>query len=154
MTNEVNFYEVEADNEFAKSAIALVAKIFGEKNSVLLYSNNEELLKQIDSSMWSYGKNKFLPHATIFDSDFNPERQPILLSNRLENSNNAEFLIFFDLPSQDCSELDFLSQFPRSFYFFEKGKMNPEIQRKISPNNFFKKEAGKWAKIQQLPAQK
>ena len=56
---------------------------------------NENLIKEIDSNLWSFGRNKFIAHITIFDEDFDLKRQVALITNK-ENSNSANYLIFID----------------------------------------------------------
>ena len=151
---EINFYET-TEGELVKSAIALLVKISNETDKILVFSQNTDFLQQLDNSLWSFSKNKFLPHATIFDKEFTANRQPILLSNQLENGNNSKYLLFFDLPNPtEITNSDitkFLAKFSRAFYFFEEGAKNSEISQKISPNNYFKKLAGKWIR-EELPA--
>lgn len=135
MKNEVNFYQV--DEAVGKSMAPLLLKVLEEKKKVLIFTRDEKLIKEVDGALWVYGRNKFIPHVTIFDKEFEMERQPILISNKEENSNNADFLVFLDEPDQA-----FVSKFSRVFYFYEPGKLSA----KIKPTNSYKKEDGKWIK--------
>ena len=135
MSTEINFYQV--DEALGKSIAPLMLKILEEKKKVLIFTKNENLIKEVDSNLWSFGRNKFIPHITIFDENFDLNRQPILITNKEENSNKADYLVFLDEPSQDL-----VSQFSRVFYFFEEGKNNS----KLTPTNSYKKQQGKWIK--------
>ncbi|MBM3579192.1 MAG: DNA polymerase III subunit chi [Alphaproteobacteria bacterium] len=135
MNPEINFYQT--DEAIGKSVAPLLLKVLSEKKKALIFSRNQVQLKEIDSALWNYGRNKFIPHALIFDRDFDPKRQPVLLTDKEENSNLADYLVFLDEPSQP-----FVSNFSRVFYFFEEGKN----LSKIKPTNFYKKSDGKWVK--------
>jgi DNA polymerase IIIc chi subunit len=136
MKKEINFYEV--DEGVVKAMAPILLKILDEKKRAFIFIKNLEKIKEIDASLWSYGRSKFIPHVTIFDKDFESEMQPILISNEEKNLNNAHYLIFLDEPNQD-----FLNDFSRSFYFFE----NSPNCLNIKPDNFYKKQSGKWAKV-------
>jgi DNA polymerase IIIc chi subunit len=136
MSQEINFYQV--DEALGKSIAPLMLKILEEKKRALIFTKNENLIKEIDSNLWSFGRNKFIPHITIFDKNFDLKRQPILITNKEENSNNADYLVFLDEPSKD-----FTSNFKRIFYFFEPEKKSSKLQ----PTNSYKKQDGKWVKV-------
>src|ERR1700748_2111137 len=106
MKPEVNFYQIEEG--VVKSLAPLLLKILEEGKKALIFSLNQKQISEIDASLWSYGRNKFIPHITVFDKEFSFERQPILISNREENLNKADYLIFLDVPSDD-----FLTKFSR-----------------------------------------
>jgi DNA polymerase IIIc chi subunit len=143
MKVEINFYQV--DETIIKSLAPLLLKVLEEKKKALIFSSNQTQIKEIDNSLWSYGRNRFIPHVTIFDTDFLMPRQPILISDRQENSNQADYLVFLDEPSQA-----FISDFSRVFYFFEEHNIvtAKNLAQKLNPNNSYKKQDGKWVKNQ------
>lgn len=131
---EINFYRT---GEVLMSSIGpLLIKALGEQKRVLFFCNNEEKIRTFDDSLWTYGRTKFIPHATILDQSFDWARQPILLTNLEQNTNQAEYLLFLDQPNQD-----FVFSFQRVFHFFEL-----ETSSNIKPNNFYVKQDGKWIK--------
>lgn len=143
---EINFYQ--CDEELIKALAPLVSKIIDEKQKVLIYASDEKNLKEIDASLWSYGRNRFIAHASVFDeeilAEFPVTRQVVLFSNRQENSNQANYLVFLDEPQPQ-----FIAEFARVFYFFlpkdfAKAK---ELAKKLKPKNSYKKEDGKWTKF-------
>lgn len=146
MTSEINFYQV--DETIVKSLAPLLLKVLDEKKKALIFCQDQAQIKVIDDSLWSYGRNKFIPHITIFDEDiakeFSFERQPILISNKEENTNKADYLVFLDLPSAE-----FVAKFPRVFYFFEEQNTSvaKDVAKKIKPTNSYKKTDGKWVKF-------
>lgn len=133
MKPEINFYQV--DESISKSLAPLLLKILSEKKKVLIFCRKQAQINEIDEALWNYGRNKFIPHATIFDKEFELKRQPVLLSNKEENLNLADYLVFLDEPSEA-----FISKFSRVFYFFEEGNNSA----KVKPTKFYKKVDGKW----------
>ena len=99
MKKEINFYEV--DEGVVKAMGPILIKILDEKKRAIIFIKNLDKIKEIDASLWSYGRSKFIPHVTIFDKDFESTEQPILISNEEKNLNKAHYLIFLDEPTQD-----------------------------------------------------
>jgi DNA polymerase IIIc chi subunit len=135
MKKEINFYQV--DESIIKAMAPLLIKVLDEKKKALVFCGSEILVKEMDASLWSYGRNKFIPHITVFDADFEMLRQPILITNKEENLNKADYLVFLDQPSEA-----FISSFSRVFHFYEPGKLTT----KLKPTNSYKKQDGKWVK--------
>ncbi|NBV05954.1 MAG: DNA polymerase III subunit chi [Proteobacteria bacterium] len=142
---EINFYQ--CDESLVKSIAPLTLKILEENKKAFVFAKDQIRIKEIDDGLWSYGKNKFIPHVTVFDKDFELERQPIFLSNKEENSNQADYLILADLASEG-----FLQSFSRIFYFFdildlETAKAAAKKYQKLATKfNSYKKEDNKWVK--------
>ncbi|NBX53003.1 MAG: DNA polymerase III subunit chi [Proteobacteria bacterium] len=136
MKPEINFYAVEED--IVKAMAPILLKIIDDNKRAIIFVKGNDSIKKIDDSLWTYGRNKFIPHATIFDKDFVAKDQPILISNQEDNINKADYLIFLDEPN-----IEFIQSFSRSFHFFE----NSSPCKIIEPNNFYRKIDGKWQKI-------
>jgi DNA polymerase IIIc chi subunit len=104
------------------------------------------MIQKLDLGLWNFSKTKFLPHITDQD-DFELESQPILLTQREENLNKANFLLIFSEKSEE-----FMSNFDRIFYFFgpndlsEARKFWKESKEKSYNLNFYKKEKEGWKK--------
>jgi DNA polymerase IIIc chi subunit len=148
-TPEINFYQV--DETIVKSLAPLLLKVLEEGKKALVFCSSQKQVNEIDNALWSYGRNKFIPHLTIFDEDFvrefskkiSFERQPILISDKEENSNQADYLVFLDEPTNS-----FISSFQRVFYFYEASNfaIAKVLAQKLSPKNSYKKIDGKWVK--------
>lgn len=141
MNPEINFYEV--DDGVVKSMAPLLLKILDEKKRALIFANSQNYLQEIDNALWSYGRSKFIPHALIFDNDFEAKEQPILLTNKLQNTNKADYLIFLDEPD----DFNFYQKFKRVFYFFQPDLSSQVNKINTKPHNLYKKIAGKWQNI-------
>lgn len=135
MKQEINFYQV--DETIIKSLAPLILKVLEEKKKAVIFCKNAAQVAEMDASLWSYGRNKFIPHITNLDKDFEMPRQPVLITDKEENLNKADYLVFLQEPSEK-----FLAGFSRVFYFYEEGKR----AAKIKPTNSYKKENGKWVK--------
>ncbi len=142
MKTEITFYQI--DESLVKALAPLLLKMIDEKKKVLIFCSDQSKIQEIDGALWGYGRNKFIPHTTIFDKEFSLRRQPILISNCEENSNEADYLIFLD----EVSEA-FLSSFSRVFYFFgsEKSSTALDLAKKLKPKNFYEKRDGKWVSV-------
>ena len=136
MTTEITFYEVEED--LHKSLGLLLYKIWQDGKKSLFFLPNQQQLAEFDAFLWSFARNKFLPHCTILDTEFVLEQQPILLSHLPENTNNADVLLFLQPP-----ENNFVANFQKACYFFMAKQQNSSL----TPKQHFYKKADKWQKI-------
>lgn len=134
---EINFYH--SDENVAKPIAALLLKVLEEKKNALIFCGSEAQLKELDASLWSYGRSSFIPHVLDSDLDFDFKRQPILLTTKEENLNEASYLIFLVEPSEA-----FISRFKRVFYFFEDGVK--AASARVRADKVFKKVDGIWKK--------
>jgi DNA polymerase IIIc chi subunit len=149
MNIEISFYQ--CDETIAKSVAPLLLKVLDENKKALIVAEDQIQIKEIDASLWSYGKNKFIPHITIYDKefakDFDLKRQPIMISDKEENINEADYLVL----TKEVSE-GFLSKFSRVFYFYDPlnldvaKKLAKKYKAKASKFESYKKENGKWIK--------
>jgi DNA polymerase IIIc chi subunit len=136
MNTQIIFYEVEED--LYKSIGLLLYKIWQDGKKTLFFLSDTQQIQDFDAFLWSFARNKFLPHCTILDTQFVLEQQPILLSNLQQNTNNAEVLLFLEPP-----ENSFLANFSRACYFF----MAKQCKSNLSATQHFYKKADKWQKI-------
>ena len=146
MASEINFYQ--CDETIVKSMAPLLLKVLEENKKAFIFTTNQARLKEIDDGLWSYGKNKFIPHVTISDKDFDLIRQPILISHKEENANKADYLVL----TEDASDA-FVAKFKRVFYFYNEAnaddakKLANKLQAIATQFNSYKKqEDGKWVK--------
>jgi DNA polymerase IIIc chi subunit len=117
LSQEINFYQI--DDVITKSLAPLLIKVLEDKKKTLIFCANNAKMKEIDDSLWTFGKNRFIPHLTILESDIEKistwKRQPILLTNEEENKNEADYLVIIDEPSKP-----FVASFKKVFYFYEE----------------------------------
>ena len=122
-------------------------KVIEEKKKALILAANQMQLKEIDDVLWSYGKNKFIPHITSADKGFDFKRQPIVISEKEENINDADYLVLTKEASQE-----FLSKFSRIFYFYDQLNVDEvknvmqKYKKIVAKFESYKKQDGKWVK--------
>lgn len=144
MKCEINFYQF--DETYAKAMAPLLMKVLEDDKKAFIFTSDSKI-KEIDDGLWSYGKNKFIPHVLFTDKDFDFLRQPIVISSAEKNLNCAEYLVL----TQDASE-DFISNFKRVFYFYsemaadEAKSLEKKLKKISSQFNSYKKSEGKWVK--------
>lgn len=142
--SEINFYH--CDDIVANSIAPLMLKVIGENKKSLIYTQTAQI-KEIDNILWGYNKNKFIPHVTIFDKEFEFKRQSIVITDKEENVNEADYLVITSPASPD-----FLKTFSRVFYFYDSLGANQASELKNQAGklfekvNSYKKENGKWTR--------
>ena len=57
-------------------------------------AGSDERIAALDAHLWTYREESFLAHG--LDRDPHPAEQPILLTSRHGNANNAEVVFFVD----------------------------------------------------------
>lgn len=86
---EISFYHLTS-TPIEKATPALLDKAYeGKMRALLLCANDEK--QKFDDALWTFHPRKFLPHGTD-ESEIDPKRQPILISDKLENLNDSTVL--------------------------------------------------------------
>lgn len=88
------------------------AFLSGKKIKVLL--GNEERIEFVNTLLWTYSDESFLPHGSKKDGFI--EEQPIFISSDNKNENNASILILADNAYPDLS---FIKEFERVLNIFD-----------------------------------
>lgn len=145
---DISFYHL-TQSRLEDALRALLGKALSNDKKVLLYGQDLTQLKQLDAALWESPADSFLPHG--LDTDDDPEFQPILLTNKEENLNEAEFIFAINGASRD-----FCTQFERCFDIFDGN--NPDEVNKARGRwkdfsatdaqlHYWKQvEGGKWQK--------
>jgi DNA polymerase-3 subunit chi len=94
----VEFFNLRAAGLDRDAAIAWLAEKYMEQR-VLLLCADEGQMRALDQYLWTYDPLSFLPHAPAGQGE--DEEEPILLSNELENRNQAKVLILAYNPAAD-----------------------------------------------------
>ncbi len=87
---EINFYNI-TKSSVEKLLPRLLEKILQEGSNISFLFKNIEVLQYMDDFLWTYKKESFIPHST--DDSMYYNSQPILLSLKDENINNADVLV-------------------------------------------------------------
>ncbi len=142
----VDFYLLDRDPaEAVVPLLARAAKQAGER--VLVVSGDAELMVRIDKALWETAPEAFLAHG--ISGEGQEERQPVLLSDRMEPVNQAQFVILADGKWREES-----SKFARTFLLFgdDRRQEAREIWTMIGQNDamerhFWKQDGGKWREM-------
>lgn len=114
----VDFYHLQkAPLEHVLPKLCEKAYATGKRIKILL--GNEERVEFINSLLWTYTEDSFLPHGSKKDGFV--ENQPIFISAREENENQSQMLILADGATPS---LDVLSQYERILNIFDGNDEN------------------------------
>ena len=92
----------------------LLLKAYATGKKIKLSVGTPERVDFINSLLWTFEDESFLPHGTKKDGF--AEMQPIYVSSDDENPNNAEFLFLTDGAVMECEKL---AAFERVFNIFD-----------------------------------
>lgn len=85
----------------------LLAKVYRQKKTALVYCENERL-QTLDDDLWTMGEEDFLPHALYDPAEAVPAAAPVLLADAPPaDAFYADFLI-----SLHVEQPDFVGRFP------------------------------------------
>ncbi len=87
---EISFYRLTT-LPLAKAAPKLIEKIYYSKQNLVVISETEEMMKTLDNGLWVYSTKHFIPHGTFVDE--HPNDQPVYLTTKIENPNNATIVM-------------------------------------------------------------
>jgi len=78
----------------------------------VVQAGSQERLAALDTALWTYRDDSFLPHATAAEG--RPERQPVFLTTEDDNPNAARIRFFVD-----GAEAGELSGYDRAVFLFD-----------------------------------
>lgn len=90
---DIRFYHLQS-TPLERALPKLVEKVLASGARALVLLGSEERVAQIDSVLWTFDPNSFVPHGTTRDG--RPEDQPAWLTAQDENPNGASVLIMAD----------------------------------------------------------
>jgi DNA polymerase III subunit chi len=93
MMTEVNFYHL-TKSSLEDALPRLLQKTLQAGARAVVMVGSPERVEALDTQLWTYDPNGFLPHGSARDGD--ADRQPIWLTHLDENPNGATFLFVAD----------------------------------------------------------
>ena len=90
---EVLFYHLERQ-PLERVLPSLIEKSLERGWRVVVQAGSEERLEALDTALWTYKEESFLPHGR--STDGKPERQPVYLTTGEENPNGAQVRFLVD----------------------------------------------------------
>jgi DNA polymerase-3 subunit chi len=108
---EVLFYHLE-HQPLERALPALVERTLARNWRAVIQVGSEERVEALDTLLWTYREESFLPHGTRRDGK--PEQQPVFLTSTEENPNSAtvRFLV-------DGAEVADVTAYARVVYLFD-----------------------------------
>ncbi len=86
---EVSFYHLQK-SRLEDALPKLLEKTLSAGKRALVLVGSEHRAEQLNAQLWSYDQDSWLPHGTAKDG--RPGDQPVWVSERDENANDATFL--------------------------------------------------------------
>jgi DNA polymerase-3 subunit chi len=108
---EIGFYHLLA-TPLERALPRLLEQARARGYRILVRAASSERVEHLSALLWTYDDASFLPHGTARDG--HPALQPIWLSDRTENPNDATMLVLVD-----GVEADDLAQFQRCCDMFD-----------------------------------
>ena len=90
---EIGFYHLTRSS-LEEALPRLLEKAYASGSRVVVRGGDAERIELLNRSLWTYGKDSFLPHGAR--SDGFAEAQPIYLTIQMENPNGATILVRVD----------------------------------------------------------
>ena len=90
---EVLFYHLERQ-PLEKVLPGLVERTLARGQRAVVQAGSRERIEALDTLLWTYQDESFLPHGTQADGD--PAGQPVLLTETEDNPNGAEVRFLVD----------------------------------------------------------
>jgi DNA polymerase-3 subunit chi len=109
----VDFYHLQTSN-IENTLPKLLDKAYASGKKILVKIGNEERVEFLNTHLWAYDEQSFLPHGS--KKDGNSEMQPIWLTSQEDNPNNATILFLVD--GAMCN-IDKISAFERILNIFD-----------------------------------
>ncbi|CAO5682606.1 MAG: hypothetical protein HEEMFOPI_00748 [Holosporales bacterium] len=146
---DIAFYSIR-NAPIEKTLPRLVEKIYDLKLNIHILCPDDDQLKILDASLWTYASLAFLPHGTIHDPEFMHHQNPIWLSTTFDLKNKPKVMILLKpiLLSKDHS-------YERVIYMFDQHQENAhdflklyeDLKKESIPVVFWKQtEQGSWEK--------
>ena len=90
---DIGFYHLTRSS-LAQALPKLLEKVYSSGARAVVMTGSEERTGALDTILWTYDQDAFLPHGTARDGS--PEDQPIWITHEDENPNGASILVLTD----------------------------------------------------------
>lgn len=90
---EVGFYHLVATS-LERALPRLLDRAWSHGYRIVVRAATPERVEHLNAALWRFEEASFLPHGSARDG--NPEMQPIWLTHRDENPNNASMIVLVD----------------------------------------------------------
>ena len=90
---EVGFYHL-LSTSLERALPRLLERAWSQGHRIVVRAASPERVEHLTTTLWIYEEGSFLPHGSLRDG--NPAMQPIWLTHRDENPNNASMIVLVD----------------------------------------------------------
>ena len=119
----INFYHLTS-SPLGKALPKLMEKVYGSGAKALVLTASDEQTEELNRQLWTYTTKFFLPHGA--KEDGYSDKQPIYLSNKEENPNNATIMAFVGLAKPES-----LTVFDKYLYLFDGNNQEEVAEARI-----------------------
>ncbi len=105
MNKEAHFYILNINDDYNLAICKIIKKYYLSGCKILVHIDEMEIMKNLDTMLWTFEQTSFIPHSTDKQIDVCPD---VLLCNYNDaktSINNNSYNIFFNLTS-DMINLD------------------------------------------------
>ncbi|MBR1600838.1 MAG: DNA polymerase III subunit chi [Alphaproteobacteria bacterium] len=120
--SRVDFYHLQKQS-LDEVLPKLLTKVYNTGKRAVIRIGDEQRLEQINSYLWTFQDDSFLPHGCRKDG-FASEH-PIWLTSQNDNPNQAQFLFLVESAECDTEEL---ALYERIFYIFDGNSEQALVQ--------------------------
>lgn len=121
---EIVFYAL-SNTPLERALPKFLSKIYSSGFKCHLLCADEDQLRLLDKSLWTYSTLAFLPHGTKFMPTQFHDKNPIWLSESLDFVNNPDALIYL----KPLSHKD--NTFKKIIYFYDQNKSDEQQYQKL-----------------------
>ena len=143
----VDFYHLQ-QSSLEQALPKLLEKAYKTEKNVLVKVGTEPRVEFLNTALWTYDEQSFLPHGT--KKDGNANMQPIWLTDGEDNPNQSKLLFLVDGAMIDSENIE---QFERIFNIFDGADEDSltkarafwkEIKAKGFECYYWQQENGNW----------
>ncbi|MGX6960378.1 MAG: DNA polymerase III subunit chi [Rickettsia endosymbiont of Pentastiridius leporinus] len=117
------------DELLLKAIFLLIEKCYySDLKSVVLTVDTDQQ-EMLNKNLWTYSRKQFIPHGSKFDPK--PEKQPVYITDELQNPNDATVLISLNL-GKLLQAKDYIKAFKRVILITDLAKDSKELTSKIN----------------------
>ncbi|WP_341791665.1 DNA polymerase III subunit chi [Rickettsia endosymbiont of Gonocerus acuteangulatus] len=144
-----------SDELLLKAIFLLIEKCYYSDLKSIVLTVDAEQQEMLNKNLWTYSRKQFIPHGSKVDPQ--PEKQPIYITDTLQNPNNASVLIIISPNNIEkiLQAKEYISDFKRIIIITDLTEDLKKLSLKISQiteqeNNidcFTQDQRGSWNKI-------
>lgn len=80
-----------SDELLLKSILLLIEKCYHSDLKSVILTADADQQEMLNKNLWTYSRKQFIPHGS--KTDLQPEKQPIYITDELQNPNNASVFV-------------------------------------------------------------